>query len=98
MKLENIEKLIAEATPGPWEHNGHGGYVCFLSIQDNKPTDYISAPESQGLHLSKPDADFIAASRELMPKLLRVAKIAKLGTQRQVGWIDVEMALAELEK
>jgi hypothetical protein len=100
MKLDEIEKLIAEATPGPWEHNGEGGYVAFFEVLNDKVGNYISAPNSGGLNPSAPDAAFIAASRSLMPKLLKVVKEAEAMVKRMDYFYcdDYETALADLEQ
>lgn len=66
MKLEEIQKLIAEATPGPWP--------CWSDpdIASQVTVDGLLRPV-----VIADDARFIAASRTLLPKLLRVAEAAK---------------------
>lgn len=95
MKLEDFEKLANAATPGPWETNGSGGYVCFLSIYDEQPRHYVSSPSSKGLHLSNPDAAFIAACRDMVPKLIKALKIASEYLSDYETWED---AIADLEQ
>ena len=103
MTLDDIEKLIAAATPAPWEYNGTGGYVAFFSVTNEEIGNYISAPNSGGLNPSAPDAAFIAASRSLMPKLLKVVREIKF--IRDIGeyandrdWAALDQALADLEQ
>lgn len=82
MTLDDIEKLIAAASPGPWLYNGAGGYVAFFAVTNERIADYISAPNSAGLNPSAPDAAFIAAARTLMPRLLRVVREAETTIQQ----------------
>ena len=89
--LDEIEKLCDEATAGPWEYDARGEVFVMM---DSKTPDlvivraYAIAEDS--------DANFIAASRELMPKLLKVARAAK----ELITWEyqpELENALAELD-
>lgn len=63
MKLDEIEKLCNEATPGPWL----GDYIPLQAIRILDYSDNMSK-----------NIEFIAAARMLMPKLLKVAKAANL--------------------
>lgn len=70
MKIEEIEKLCDEASPGPWKFdvwlvNGEAGRIA--SIDSEVP--YGEDVDANGL--------FIAHARTLLPKLLAVAKAAK---------------------
>ena len=68
MKLDEIEKLIAAATPGPWtEEYENSGYI--MAHQKGGGHDICKMTTGS----TKADADFIAASRTLMPKLLKLA-------------------------
>lgn len=71
MKLEEIEKLCNEATPGPW--------MAFIPNDERLVQKAIVSGPKQYINnsFSSEDAEFIAASRTLMPKLLDVAKAAK---------------------
>lgn len=76
MKLEEIKKLIEAATPGPW-HSDYArpdGYVTDQKVvRASKPvnatTDVLAV-----CNPCAPNDAFIAASRTLMPKLLKVAE------------------------
>ncbi len=82
MKLEEIEKLCDEATPGPWYNVGESvsldpeigaGYhhqnhkVISTSFDD----EYITNPNAYN------DAKFLAMARTELPKLLAVANAGK---------------------
>lgn len=113
MNLDELSVLEKKASPGPWSYNGHGGYVCFMQITDGKPTSYVSAPQSPGMHRSYLDASFIAASRTALPLLIEVAKEAAEiphdswcghgNADKRLGWCDcnrreLSAALAALEE
>jgi len=76
MKLDEIENLIAAATPGPWpkeygncDFPDNGLMACGPII-----TGYDEeADENQ----AQDDQDFICMARELMPKLLKVVKASQ---------------------
>ncbi len=74
MKLKEIRKLCDEATPGPWHlareemsvrSDSVGKAICGLGY-------LMEMEESVGVEPS--DCKFIAAARELIPKLLAVAE------------------------
>jgi len=104
--LDEIEKLIATATPGPWIYNGTGGYVAFFSVTNGEIGNYISAPNSGGLNPSAPDAAFIAASRELMPRMVKALRTLEWIAEHSIiecgRWTEAVMksreALADLEQ
>lgn len=90
MTLEEIEKLCTEATPGPWEWDGFGLF------NNHASETYIAT------NCSLVDADFITASRILLPKLLAIARAAQdLRTYASVKHdpdrIQLVKALKELE-
>ena len=105
MKLDDIEKLIAAATPGPWpKEYGHcdfpdnGLMACGPII-----TGYDEeADENQ----AQADQDFIRMARELMPKLLKVVRTLEWIAEHSIvecgRWTEAVMksreSLAELEK
>ena len=66
MKLEDLEKICDEATPGPWESYGS---------QIRRPVD--DGFNFVGRINFHHDAKFVSSSRELMRRLLIVAKAAK---------------------
>lgn len=105
MKLEEIEKLCNAASPGPWEYvysifagysilAGEGGRIATM--------DSVVAYRDN----TKINGEFIVASRELIPKLLAVAKAAKdvskfgeFNKGCDGCWIsNLDLALEELEK
>ena len=77
MKLDEIEKLIAAASPGPWpkqygncDFPDNGLMACGpIIIGDDEEADENQAQDDQ---------DFICMARLVMPKLLKVAAAAKL--------------------
>ena len=73
MKLDEIEKLIAAATPGPWpKEYGHCDFPDYgLMACGPIITGYDEeADENQ----AQDDQDFICMARELMPRLLKVVR------------------------
>lgn len=99
MRLDDIDAIIAKAKPWPWEVKISIEYGETISTLIDATDDCI-AVEIGG---DKDDnLRFIAAARDLMPKLVRVARAAKeldhlleltIGTRD-----DIKEALAELEK
>ena len=76
MKLDEIQKLVDSAVPGPWKQfhsyvsdtEGSGGMPyrianCFVVTQDGPMLTE---------EVAEKNAEFIAVSRELVPKLLAV--------------------------
>ena len=82
MKLEDIEKLIAEATPG---------LLCNTGSIINNVT-------MMGKEQNLKNSRYMRASYELMPKLLRVVKEAKTLIPDSYAASPFFEALAELEK
>jgi hypothetical protein len=87
MKLDEIEKLIANASPEPWTidprslqffPNGSDSPPCFDIewVDDGLGAEIDGLAEPHRGSFTIPDAKFIAASRKLLPKLLAVAKAA----------------------
>ena len=76
MKLDEIEKLIEAASPGPWEYIGRDGGA--LNCVDVWRSGRVTVERTQSDPVDRANAAFIAASRTLMPKLLKVAAAAKL--------------------
>lgn len=88
MKLEEMERILGEATPGPW-------YLCpfreegedYASITNTPVTEAWQATSDQSVApvyydyecaaLRLKDAEFITMAREMLPKLLQVARAAK---------------------
>lgn len=76
MKLDQIRALIEAATPGPWHDDPVNDKVWV--DQENAFEGNSTVCEVSGLGIGNCNLRFIAASRDLMPKLLRVAEAAKL--------------------
>lgn len=82
MKLDDLEKLEREATPGPWTWNHVDQLVGPDDIRDyglgpeNHPTKIIET-DSGVYPPSEADAALIPAMRNALPKLLAVAKAAR---------------------
>lgn len=96
MKLEEIEKFCEEATPGPWEWSYyclHNGRLRIPILHRNKNSKWP---------ISKNNLEFIAASRTLMPQLLKVAKAADVCLKSKIHFDSaydnlLQYALDELE-
>lgn len=86
MKLEEMEALCAAATPGPWRPDiaqmgddgcdGSAAVAPIHSYEDYDDTDQYAAYELAE-HAAQNDADFIAAARTLLPKMINALKEAK---------------------
>ncbi len=72
MKIEAIKVLIDASTPGVWQFFDNG---CV--VDPGQWSVWVKGgPRRVCLGSGHPDGKLIAASRELMPKLLRVAEAA----------------------
>lgn len=70
MKLEDLQKLCDEATPGKWE----GGTI---GVDDAKGQLIADCDNQAPSRLTlKADIAFIAAARTAMPLLIEIARIA----------------------
>lgn len=112
MKLEEIEKLCDQATPGPWTEQTSRKYMdfgCYESIPGVIGwSTHVGYCRDKEVKQVDADSKFIAASRELMPKLLAVAKAARLvgyytdhmrdDEDNSHGLTELDRALEELEK
>jgi len=101
MKLDEIEKLIEAASPGPWEYIGRDGGA--LNCVDVWRSGRVTVERTQSDPVDRANAAFIAASRTLMPKLLKVVREIKF--IRDIGeyandrdWAALDQALADLEQ
>ena len=72
MKLDEIEKLIAAASPGPWPEEF--GRSDFPDVGSMACGPIITADEDTEETQAQSDQDFICIARELMPKLLKVVR------------------------
>ena len=75
MKLDDIEKLIAAATPAPWEYIERDGGA--INCVDVWRSGRVTVERTQSDPVDRANAAFIAASRTLMPKLLKVVRAAQ---------------------
>lgn len=91
MTLEEIEKLCEEATPGPWQNE----YSLVNGIEGRIASVDSIVPYRDKIDIN---AKFIAASRNLMPKLLAVAKAAELHFMTGAHMTEIHEALRVLEK
>ena len=73
MKLDDIEKLIEAATPGPWQHRDNCEVMTTEMLRHCVASCGPKRDFSFGNSSSTANAAFIAASRTLMPKLLKLA-------------------------
>ncbi len=87
MKIEEIEKLCKAATPGPWyvDKGRPDGYLAEQDVvRASKPinacTDVIA--------ICNKNAQFIATSRTLVPKLLAITKHIK--SMLHYGYANLE--------
>ncbi len=73
MKLEEIEKICNEATPGPWEVAGESGASQGVDQRINFSIQckYVDAWKAMDT-----DPRFVRMARTELPKLLAVAKAA----------------------
>lgn len=87
MKLADLKKLCDEATPGPWVTVDDGFHAGVGRKQHNEErkargnkywahADVCGGDSHEG-YFTGPDADFIAAAREALPKLIAVAEAAR---------------------
>lgn len=110
MKLDDIEKLIALATPGPWpsefgrcDYPEEGSMACGPIIRLDEDEDGLT-DEDEECRRAQADQDFICMSRELMPKLLKIVQLIKeeldlvLEAHRSDRADEIVRLLAELEQ
>lgn len=99
MKLEDIKKLIEAASPSPW-------VAATMTVEMGREV-FVGAPSfdtgvATPWHMATPqanaNADFIAAARTAMPKLLAVAMAAEFVVKdgEEKIWM-LRVALKDLE-
>jgi hypothetical protein len=100
MKLDDIEKLIAAATPAPWEYIERDGGA--INCVDVWRSGRVTVERTQSDPVDRANAAFIAASRELVPRLLKIAQLVKdrlVLVQHRSGLGDeIAQLLDELEQ
>jgi len=72
MKLDEIEKLIEAASPGPWPEEF--GRSDFPDVGSMACGPIITADEDTEETQAQSDQDFICVARTLMPRLLKVVR------------------------
>lgn len=106
MKLEEIRKLCDRTVPGPWEFQrenpNEGQKLHDLTWGGNPYSKALKIyPRVGGYYWEMaPCAEFICASRTLVPKLLAVAEAAKarLEVWTRENYIGLKSALEDLER
>jgi hypothetical protein len=82
MTIEELRRLQAAATPGPWLHHAHGGSVRFCDGAHDSEDGCSDIGESESLGISRDQAvantAFIVAACNALPALLEAAEA--LGT------------------
>lgn len=73
-QLAELERLAAEATPGPWFVNPQSGEVCYGDPDDDRENYPVDSPE---------DAALCAASRAAVSEL--VAEVRRLRAERDAA-------------
>ncbi len=103
MKLSDIRKLCEAALPGPWKWDYY--QLVSTTVDPLGTTGDGVVMNMPGTNRPEPgDADFIAAARDLLPRLLAVAEAAR-SVNRQAracvpggpSFVDLNEALAALE-
>jgi hypothetical protein len=92
MTPDDLEKLLAKATPGPWESHGticcpDRGWVTTQETGHAQPTHAFSIA----------DAEMVAALHNLAPALLRLWRAALMWDADPECADDITNALIELE-
>ena len=109
MTLDDIEKLIAAATPGPWKTYNAGFAVMALEqpeYSNGVAAIAEAAARDVDVQAARDNAAFIAASRELMPRMLKALRTLEWIAEHSIiecgRWTEAVMksreALAELEQ
>lgn len=103
MKIEDIEKLCAEASPSPWVIKFDHGRYRLRHSQESNDSDLLQRPQLDCFPERIEDARFISKARELIPKLLAIAKavedhIIRINAMEIWPIDDLEKALKDLER
>jgi hypothetical protein len=103
--LEEIRRLCEAATPGPWYDDVGIKEPCVIDLTadlaESLPRRFFAqGPEHRENADALKDARFIAAARELVPKLLAVAGAARdlLNGEDWGTRANLRRALNELQK
>lgn len=80
MDLKAIKRRCEQATPGPWETRSHssGWYEVRTSATMPLPktTDFLEMPDVVGNFKREGDAEFVAAARRDVARLVRELELA----------------------
>lgn len=103
MKLEELKKLEQAATPGPWGAASIGGGKYRLEYDlraQGKHWDQDDEAFSNGgwkafSPTNEPDARFIAAARNMLPKLIAALEAAQKLRDKMDDWYTDQSALEE---
>ena len=82
MKLEEFEKLEQAATPGPW------GLDWFKDHRANRELWRAEGPIVTSREQAVADSEFVAAAREMVPRMIKALKAAKdlMSLWGDYGW------------
>ncbi len=98
MKLSDLKKLCDDATPGPWKASDEIlGAVTYMDPKYNLETNIFGLDiDDYAITRHKPDAEFIAVARTMLPKLIAVAEAAKR-CDENAKYIDLESRFYEID-
>lgn len=87
--LQAIQARGDKATKGPWSFPAKIGecYVCFGEIVDDEIKNAVTHSQNE-MALAAPNLEFIAHSREDVPKLLKVIEKLREQRNREYGSFD----------
>jgi hypothetical protein len=79
LDFDSLERLLAEATPGPWTHylSGGGGMDPWHSIKGGREAGPQNPVSGQRGETSAADAELIVALHAAAPSLIALAKRAQ---------------------
>lgn len=94
MTLDELKAITDKATPGPWAAEGHRvsdeSGACVAAYSNVYPECACEIEES--------DAAFIAAARNAMPVLLKIAEVAKFYCDNTHPSVEDVMGIAPLKE
>jgi hypothetical protein len=76
--LDSLQKLADDATPGPWVDRINYDGPCQYDMAQTYAIGpfHRESPSTDQFKRAHADADFIAASREAVPKLIQALRVA----------------------
>lgn len=97
MNIKELRRLERAATPGPWETTTWDGLLYVASVQQLQGS-YV-CELGIGSDGAERDAALIAAARNALPALLRVAEAARelAAGPESTAWDELYAAIAALE-